>query len=332
MKNFSDNNIKRKHRKLVVELLIGITFFICAGLCLAWRFSIINKYDSNIKDLNEIITNNDTKLTQAFLNAKSIPLEFAYYNSKGSFYIVSDGDYLYTVYMNDDDYNKLNTESIYNNPIKVYGYTSKVNNSIKKSAIKAYNSKVTNDLDKLTLDDYDSYFGKVYLNMELSNTDITLVQSYLFLFFILFGGIIFVISLLKLLQFNSSLRDYNNEELKIIDSEINSKNSISYDKLYLYLTDNYIINYKNKLNAVKYSDLLWIYPIVQKNNGINSSQSIKGVSRNGKTFLIATVKFSGTNNKNVYDEIWKKIVERNKDLLVGYTKDNIQLVNKLIKK
>ena len=302
MKNFSDNNIKRKHRKLVVELLIGITFFICAGLCLAWRFSIINKYDSNIKDLNEIITNNDTKLTKAFLNAKSIPLEFAYYNSKGSFYIVSDG---------------------------VYGYTSKVNNSIKKSAIKAYNSKVTNDLDKLTLDDYDSYFGKVYLNMELSNTDITLVQSYLFLFFILFGGIIFVISLLKLLQFNSSLRDYNNEELKIIDSEINSKNSISYDKLYLYLTDNYIINYKNKLNAVKYSDLLWIYPIVQKNNGINSSQSIKGVSRNGKTFLIATVKFSGTNNKNVYDEIWKKIVERNKDLLVGYTKDNIQLVNRI---
>lgn len=333
MKRFTNENVKKEYKKIVRNILISILFIVIALGFGYWETLIVNNSEKNKVDLDSIIVsdnkNKDNK--KAYLDAKSIPYQFAVSSSTvNSYYIISDGEYLYVAFMSPSDFDKLNKESIKDTPIRIEGITKYTSKEIKQLAIDAYNEGLEED-KKITLANFDSYFGSVYLDMTEIDASVAMVQLILFMIFMGIGNILLIISIIRLIRFKRSLNKLDGTKVNELDNEMNNEKAFYYSKVKLYLTDNYIINFKGTFRAIKYSDVLWMYPYEIRQNGVRTSKSIKILVNNAKTYIIATIDVYTKKSKAVYDEIWDTIVKKNPNMLLGYTSENIKAMNKKIK-
>lgn len=251
----------------------------------------IQEINDNTESLYSVIidSNVDKVDKKVYIDANFIPYEFAGYDgTTDSYYIVMDEYYMYVVYMSVDDFNELNTEDIYDNPIRIDGITSNTPSDVKQLAIDAYNEAFVDN--PLTIGDYDDYFGTVYLDMTIG--DNTSTVTLLFVLFVLFGFLVvicLVTSVLALVRFSKSIKRLDIASIEELDKEMNDEDAFYYDKAHLYLTEHYVIHFSNGFQVLSYKDILWMYPYVMKTNGLKTSQSIKVLMNNGKTYTIATI-------------------------------------------
>lgn len=333
MKKFTNENIKKEYRKKIRGIIISVLLILIGLGCWYWSNEAEKNLNNNKTDLDSIITSNekDKENKKAYLDVKEKPYLFAVSKStKNKYYIMSDGEYLYIAYMSPKDYKKLNIDEIINNPIRVEGITKYTSKEIKQLALDAYNDGMDEE-DKLTMSDFDSYFGEVYLDMTKSDSAAFTLPLVLFVLFIGIGNVSFLVILISLLVFVNSINKLDATIINELDNEMNNSNAFYYSKVHLYLTENYIINFNGKFRAIKYSDILWMYPYEVRRNGIKTQQSIKILVNNTKTYIIATIDVYTKKSKAVYDEIWSTIVSKNKDMLLGYTSENIKIMNKKVK-
>lgn len=325
MSKFTNKNMKKEIRNMRKKLIVFILVIVIAFGFKIWEDSTIEEVNNNITDLNSIIISSEDKTDKkAYINLNMIPYQFAVSDdTENSFFIVADDQYLYIAYMSPSDFERLNNEDIVNNPVRIEGITETTTEQIKQLAINTYNEGLEED-EQISIDEFNNYFGSVYLNMTIEGNSNANILLGLFILFLLFGVIGTISSLIQLISFKkkTSKMDYN--LIEELDNEMNDEKSFYYEKIHLYLTDKHIINFDGKFIVIDYKDIVWMYPFEQRTNGIKTSQAIKVMTEDGKTYTIATIDVVSKAKKEIYNEIWNTIISKNNKMLLGYTKENIQ--------
>lgn len=334
MNNFTNVNIKKEYKKKIINLIIGVVLIILALGCKVWQNKEIEKAIANTKDLNSIIVKKEGKKEglPSYLNVKSKPFKFAVYDdTTNSYYIVSDGKYLYVLYMTLSDFRKLNVDTITEKAIKVEGVTAPTTIDIKKLAIEVYNEGLE-DAEKLTLADYDNYFGSVYLDLTRDiGTNVAPIPWTLFFFLTIIGVIVLIVALAELISFKKAIKKLADHEIEDLDKELNKDSAFYYQKAHLYLTDHFIVNFGGFLRIIRYEDILWMYKFEQRTNGIKTSQNLKVLTKDGKTSSIANIDVVTKAKREVFDEIANTIASKNNKILIGYTEENIKAMKEKVK-
>ena len=322
---FTNENILKYVKRQKRLIIIGIIFLAFSFLLFSLSIKQNEKDNKNIKYLNEIIeSNSESDGQKAYLNVRVLSEAFAAYDdTTDAYYYVSDGDYYYIVYLTKEKYNEISKEDLSIEPYKLYGIARYIKDDVKKIIVEDWNSTLEEGDEELTNETLFSYFGDVYL-------DGTSLYSENAVSYIVFGTLIFILGLvltlvgiIKKKSITSSMKRLDSSEIMNIENEMMDSNSFYYKNVGIYLTNNYLIVINSQFKVYKYNEILWMYKHENFYNGIKTSQSITIFTSDGKTSNIATIALSTKNQKEIFDEIWNTLINKNPNLLVGYTKENI---------
>lgn len=222
--------------------------------------------------------------------------------------------------MSIDDYNKVNDENDYDGTIKIEGITGIPSSDVKKLAIDTYNELFET---QLTTADYESYFGDVYIDMTKeysSSSDVINVIGFITL---IVGIICLIINIAKKISYSKNIKKLSRVELKHINDELNDPKSFYYNYAKVYLTENYIVSISLPFCVIKYADILWMYKHVQRTNGIKTNEAIILKDMFNKSYSVASMSLSTKAKTEQFEEIMNTISQKNPNILVGYTKENI---------
>ena len=333
MEKFTNTNIKKENRFMIKRLIAFIIVLAISFVFAIWRQEIIDTVNNEMTDLDSIIVSSEEKTNKkAYVDVKAIPYEFAVSEETiNSYFMIFDGTYLYIAYMSPSDFEQLNNEEIENNPVRIEGITYEITDEIKEIAIEAYNEGLEEN-EQIADADFNSYFGSVYLNTTVDESDVGTLQLFLFLIFFLIGLIGTVLSAYELIRFRRSISKMDISLIEELDSEMNNPDAFYYEKAHLYLTNKYIINFNNRFVVIDYQDIVWMYPYTRRTNGIKTTQSIRVQTEEGKTYTIAEIEFITKAKKEAYNEIWNTIVSKNNKIVLGYTQENIKEMKERFRK
>lgn len=323
MDKFTNPSIKKEKKRLTRNVLISILLLIIAVALEVWGYYINENAKANSKPLNDIIVskeeNKEDKI--ATINAQSKPYLFAEEKEgTNGYHIVSDDKFMYIVYMS--KYDELNNkENIATEPVEIQGVTKLISKDVKEFALKAYNTGLEPE-EQLTMADFNSYFGEVYLDItETGTSDVAELQTLGGLLVGMFGIVMLVVTVVQKVKFSSGIKKMEETTIETLDDEMNSSDSFYYEAIHLYLTNHYIINFKGSFRVIEYQDIIWMYPMTYRTNGIKTNQSIKVMTKDGKTHEIAAIDVTTKARKEAYNEIWNTIVNKNNRIVLGYTKE-----------
>lgn len=333
MRKVNYENLDKYKRKRIIKIFISLIILSLSIGCYFWYKAEVNEINSNIKNLRSVITNQEAnkKYIKTYVNAQSIP-ELVLDNEKEdeAYYIVKDDFRNYVVYMNGEDFYKLDRYDITSLAIRIEGVTVPIKENIKKEVIDTYNRSLL-DSDKVTLANFDEYFGEVYLNMTIGDEILAPVPFYLFILLLSIGLIEIFTNLIYLIIFIVSVKKLKNNLPIDLEKEMDDAKLYSYKNVSLYLTEHYIINFNGRFKVIRYEDILWMYKFEQKVEQVIKSQSLKLFVNDGRTYKLAKAGRISEEQKASYDEIWQTIIMKNSKVLVGYTEDNIKKVEEIKK-
>ncbi len=334
MKKFTNKNVQKEKNSMIRNIAIFFVIIILAFGLKLWENEIKQKEDSEITDLNTLIlSKGENEDKKGYLDVKSIPYQFAVADGVDeSYYIVTDGEFLYIAYMDNTEFEKLNNEEIKETPVRIEGITKEIPDEIKEIAIEVYNEGIEDEYKIKNDQEFYSYFGSIYLNMAVSESSTTIMVRLGF-FMLLFVGVIgFIAALWRYIAFGRTIEKMDNSLISELDDEMNNPEAFYYEKTHMYLTNKYIINFLGKFTVIDYKDIIWMYSYEQRTNGIKTSQAIRVMNNEGKTYTIATITAMTKAQKAVYDEIWNTIISKNSNIKLGYTKENIKEMKERFKK
>ena len=335
MEKFTNENVKKERKRLNRNILLNVLILII-GLALGlWANYIVEDARNNVKALNEIIVeqNEDKEDKIAKVNVHYVPYQFAVQEgNENSYYIVMDEQYMYIAYLPEYKFNELNKEDITENPVELKGRTRLVSREIKELAIAAYNEAVEDEY-KITMADFDDYFGQVYLEATATYEDnIAEVQRLGFFIFTIVGIVGLVITIRQRIKFGNSIKNMDEYLIEKLNNEMNDKDAFYYDKVHLYLTKNYVINFQGIFKVIEYKDIIWMYSMQLRTNGIKTAKAINIMAKNGKVYTIANIDIVTKSKKELYDEIWNTIASKNPNMVLGYTKEAEEQAKQMIEK
>lgn len=334
MKRVKSETLKKEFKKIKNNLVIGIICIVLSILC----FFLIGFNESRPpKDtihLNTAIVdkNNETDI-KVNVKITTIPYKFAEYKNETdkAFYMIFDGTYNYIAYMSNKNFDELNKEDIKDKHKTIYGISKKIDSNIKSLALEAINEGVDKD-KQISSSEFEDYFGGIYIDAteNISNVYTTIFAILLVLTAISAWAFI-IVYIIRTTQTNNLLKKIDDDELKKIEEEIDSKDAFHYEKAHLILTKNYIISFTGKLYIVKYEDLIWMYEHKLKQYGFTTVKSLMATNNLGKTKAIVQVDGVTKKSSSILNEVADTIYEKNPKILVGYTKENRNAVKEIVK-
>ena len=318
MKKFTNKNVLKEIKSTNKLIIIGVIILV-VGIALGlWGGYEIEQNSENAKSFSELLLSDEEKEGQiAAVDVTYVPYQFAVQDGNdNSYYIVMDDDYMYVAYMPTATFNSLNRENIADNPGKIEGMTKLATREIKELAVEAYNEAVEDDDYKITVADYESYFGSVYLDAsEDALSDVGSLQITGCMLCLIIGFVIVLIGVIRKIQFNNSVNKMDEELIEKLEAEMSASDAFYYEKTHLYLTKNYIINFQGRFKVIEYRDVIWMYAMNYRTNGIKTSQSINIMDVKGKVTSIATINIVTKEKKEIYNEIWNTIASKNTNIL-----------------
>ena len=114
--------------------------------------------------------------------------------------------------------------------------------------------------------------------------------------------------------------------------ENDEKKAFYYKKANMYLTENYIINLANRFEAIPYKDIVWMYPYTLRYYGMKTYQSIMLVTKDKKNHTVCYINVLTKTNKEIYQEIYETILNKNSKILNGFTKENKEKMKEITSK
>lgn len=333
MNQFTNSNITKEKKRICISLIMFVLVLCASLLCWGWRNHKINQVNDTITDLYSLtISEKDEIDKRAYVDIAYIPYRcVSIENSDNSYYIINDGKYMYIALMDSSDFNKYNHEDIKNNPIRANGYTKVISNEVKEMILEVYNDAVDQEY-RIAESEFDDYFGSIYLNMVMDKEDVAILPTLFSIGLAIFGVIGLCLVFYEIFSYKNSINKLDDYLISKLDMEMNLATAVYYQPVHVYLTNNYIINFKHSFKVMKYEDIAWIYVYERRVNGIQQSQSIKIVDNNGKKHTIAKIKLVTKNQKQCYDAIFNTIISKNSDILLGYTDENIKEMNQRFNK
>ncbi len=328
MKYFENKNVDKVYQKTLNVLYVGL-FLLVLGIIL-FGYSIFKGEEVQPTLLDDILVNNPVEDAYGYIDIISEPVLFAEYGEgEKKAYFVEDEEYLYVVQMGDKKYNEIVSQ---NYPVRVEGSTVWADNDLKEIAIETLNESLDEE-NQLLVSDYDDIFGS--LTLDLDTTPLFMND-----WILIIGLVLGVIGLIVLLAFFISRICYQRgfkkislEEKEKIKKEINDeKNAFYYKNARVYLTTNYVINLANRFEAISYKDIVWMYPYTLKYYGIKTYQSIMLVTKDKKNHTICYMNVLTKANKEIYEEIYETILQKNPKILNGFTKENKEKMKEITNK
>lgn len=334
MEKFTNPNILKEKKRLTRNVLLSILLLIVAVALAALGYYIVEQAKANTKPLNDIIVEQDGGKEEqiATIEVHSKPYLFAEEtDSTYGYFIVADDEFMYIAYMG--KYNELTTKTdLKENPVTITGGTKLIPKEIKEYALEAYNQGLEEE-EKLTMADFKSYFGEVYLDITSTGMDDIGFVPYISAFICgLLGLILFATAITQKIKFSSSIKKMDEATIETLDNEMNSQEAFYYERIHLFLTNRYIINFKGNFRVIEYQDIIWMYSMIYRTNGIKTNQSIKVMTKDGKTHEIAAIDIATKAKKEMYEEIWNTIVAKNNRIVLGFTKEAEQEAKERIEK
>lgn len=334
MKEFSNPIIKEEVIRHKKNIYIGLFLLGLCLICIIWGIFVSKEAKENMVSFHDVIVNqNDKENVLSYVDTDIFPYLFATNDdSNGNFYLIRDNDYMYVAYMSDYDYERLKDETLYtdNKTERVIGVSALVPTEVKKLAIETVKELWPDE--EITLADYEYYFGNIYLDMTSDAVDVAFWQNFLAFILGLCGTTFIIIGLINKKRFLKNINKLSLEDKKKIDAETLAKDAFYYANIHLYLTSNYIILMNGTFKIIPYSNLIWLYTVEQRINGIKSTKSIVAVTDEAKTYNIAVVPALTKKYMEVFDEVFTTISNKNTEMLVGYTPENCKIIHDKMKK
>ena len=327
---FKESSKRNKKLLIIGIILLGITI-----LLIYLGIKNENKALPKEIDLNTLVEKeNDEEYVYSYVEVVTKPYLFAVYETDGvediaKFYFVMDkNNYLYILYMNDSKYKELNVDNIKDNPVKVLGLTKKIPNDIKELAIESYNELMEDEY--LTKENFKEYIGFLYLDTitPVNDSSLYYVGAFLSGFFAL---LIIVIVIVIVVLNKKKISKMDSIELSKIDAEISQMGSSKYSDMKFYLLKEYLVDLRNNLVILKYSDILWAYPFEQRYNGMLINKCIRIKDINNKKYDVASTKLLSKDKDETLQAILMELKEKNPDIILGFNKENKKIIKEKIK-
>ena len=324
-------NIKCKKSMLVIGIILFVVFM---GLGLLI-------YSGEVNAEYEVLTKNTSENVYAKLNVSLLDSAFATETLDGKekdYYIAFDeNDNPFIIVLNKSgleslrkiqEYTLSETEIEKPNPVMVYGNVSKSDTEVFK-----YLQEFLKDEDgnTYTIDELKSVVGENYLDTTWDNKEEGIFALILFGVFSLSGLILIIVYFVRNKKSKKILEEYE-RELEKIEEDVKSGKGIHNKKCKVYLTDRYLLSYAGGVKLIELNDIVWVYPFITKQNGITTSKSIYVVTNNGKSNVVAVVNTWGKKNKAFFEELYQDIINKVPNVLVGYSKENMEKAKEMYKK
>lgn len=324
-------NIKCKKSMLVIGIILFVVFM---GLGLLI-------YSGEVNAEYEVLTKNTSENVYAKLNVSLLDSAFATETLDGKekdYYIAFDeNDNPFIIVLDKSgleslrkiqEYTLSETEIEKPNPVMVYGNVSKSDTEVFK-----YLQEFLKDEDGNTyiIDELKSVVGENYLDTTWDNKEEGIFALILFGVFSLSGLILIIVYFVRNKKSKKILEEYE-RELEKIEEDVKSGKGIHNKKCKVYLTDRYLLSYAGGVKLIELNDIVWVYPFITKQNGITTSKSIYVVTNNGKSNVVAVVNTWGKKNKASFEELYQDIINKVPNVLVGYSKENMEKAKEMYKK
>lgn len=324
-------NIKCKKSMLVIGIILFVVFM---GLGLLI-------YSGEVNAEYEVLTKNTSENVYAKLNVSLLDSAFATETLDGKekdYYIAFDeNDNPFIIVLDKSgleslrkiqEYTLSETETDKPNPVMVYGNVSKSDTEVFK-----YLQEFLKDEDgnTYTIDELKSVVGENYLDTTWDNKEEGIFALILFGVFSLSGLILIIVYFVRNKKSKKILEEYE-RELEKIEEDVKSGKGIHNKKCKVYLTDRYLLSYAGGVKLIELNDIVWVYPFITKQNGITTSKSIYVVTNNGKSNVVAVVNTWGKKNKASFEELYQDIINKVPNVLVGYSKENMEKAKEMYKK
>lgn len=324
MNKFTNPSIMKEKKRITRNLIFSFLVLIIAVAFSVWGYYEVQKAEESTQPLNDIIVNEKGGKEDmiATVDVYKKPYLFAEQqdNPNGYYIVMDSNNFMYIVYMS--KYDELTTkQDIATNPVTIKGGTKLISKEVKDLALEAYNEGLKEE-EKLTMADFSSYFGNVYLDITSTGTDEIAFFQYIMAFILgLLGIIAIVVNIIQKAKFSKGIKKMDESLIETLDNEMNAQDAFYYERIHLYLTNHYIINFKGTFRVIEYQDIIWMYSMIYRYNGIKTNQSIKVMTKDGKTHEIAAIDVATKAKKEMYEEIWNTIISKNSRMAIGYTKE-----------
>lgn len=323
-------NIKGHKSMLVIGIILFVVFM---GLGLLI-------YSGEVNAEYEVLTKNTSENVYAKLNVSLLDSAFATEtvdNKKRDYYLAFDEDNNpHVVMLDNENFEKLrkiqeytldDTEMDKPDAVTIYGYTLKSDTEIYK-----YLQEFLTDEDGNTysIDTLKSTVGEIYLDTSWKNSEQAISSLILFGIFSLSGIALIITYFVRNKKCKKMILEYG-RELEKVEGDIINGSGIHSKECHVYLTDNYILSYGSGVKLIELKDIVWIYPFITRQRGIVTNKSIYVITNDKKTNVIALVNAMSKKSKAAFDELYQNIINRVPDVLVGYSKENKELVKERYK-
>ena len=323
-------NIKGHKSMLVIGIILFVVFM---GLGLLI-------YSGEVNAEYEVLTKNTSENVYAKLNVSLLDSAFATEtvdNKKRDYYLAFDEDNNpHVVMLDNENFEKLRKIQEYtlddtemNKPdvVTIYGYTVKSDTEIYK-----YLQEFLTDEDGNTysIDTLKSTVGEVYLDTSWKNSEQAISSLILFGIFSLSGIALIITYFVRNKKCKKMILEHG-RELEKVEGDIINGSGIHSKECHVYLTDNYILSYGSGVKLIELKDIVWIYPFITRQRGIVTNKSLYVITNDKKTNVIALVNAMSKKSKAAFDELYQNIINRVPDVLVGYSKENKELVKERYK-
>lgn len=333
VKEIYSDKIKKGINKLNIYLVVAMIFIIITVVFIICAINVHNRSDLYPVDMNDVIARNNSKANvYSYIDVTISPYVFAERSDdifEDKYYFLSDGEYVYIAYLDYQTVQEINKFTSSGSVVNLTGITKRIPKDIKNIAIDVYNDILGDDV--VNQDNFENYFGNIYLDVTSPINDNT-VYVLLSIFFGIIGLLILISYITFRVITNKTIKSLSLEEWYKINSEIEEASTNYYKKAKLYLTKNYLVYFSRGMNVIKYTDILWMYPFELRQYGFTTTKSIVIVDKKNKKHVIAGISNLSRNSKNTYDEIFTTIMNKNKQMLIGFTTENKNKVKELVQK
>lgn len=318
-KKFVVNLNKYKILLLVAgALLIGILVLVVLGIKETKRQASLEPKDIKAVLQESKISSEHVKITAK--NIEELPIK----EGENKYYIVTDVEnHKFFVLMDEEGYNSRKTELDNKKETEVTGIVQKISIELETVLIGYYNQLIGEDY--LNFENFNQYFSPVYVNTKLTieqvNLDFNLARGLAMAFFLVMA--LYFVNKRKV---DKSINRFTKSQLREIYEQIDSKDSIEFNKGEIYLAKDYIADAYSGLKIIRYDDIIWVYPKKKATLTFGSIKTVVVMLKNKQAYYIGEITSRGKKGRDLQEKLYFEISKRSKNALRGYTKENIKKI------
>jgi len=314
-----ENEISKIFKVGKIQLIWAVVLVVIGIALLGIAFYIDSGDRETATDLHQLIYNYEDKENEyASINLAYVPFGFAIEGENLKYYFAMDSnEYLYIVRITDKTYEKIvkqKEEQGDNFFYELKGYVFEIPSELKKLGIEAYNEAFEKEI--FTKSNFEEFVGNVYLDEtytpQSENATVLITISCFAFVAAIIVFCVFVSQKIKTAKVDKTRIEEAKEELRSTSVKV-------YSKQKMYLTNKYVISNYGGLQIYEYSEILWLYNLINYYRGIATGKSLMAGLANKKKIAIG---YSTDVNNQTLEEIMEKILEKNKNVRIGFTDEN----------